>query len=134
MTTEDDFHAALAANPDDWQTMLVFADWLDDRDDPRGPGYRALGRLERAPLAAPVYGTWNRPEKKYVFDRERTLEFPLRPLESYHLPGDWWDAGAWGRYDSRRAAEDAAALAFARLSADRRAELLRIVEVAARAG
>ena len=33
MTTEDDFQRALDANPDDWQTRLVFADWLEDRGD-----------------------------------------------------------------------------------------------------
>ncbi len=30
MTTEDDFQTALDAAPDDWQTRLVFADWLDE--------------------------------------------------------------------------------------------------------
>ena len=43
MTTEDDFQAALDANPNDWQTRLVFADWLDERGDVRASGYRALG-------------------------------------------------------------------------------------------
>ena len=43
VTTEDDFQRALDKNPDDWQTRLVFADWLEERDDPRAEGYRALG-------------------------------------------------------------------------------------------
>ena len=35
MTTEDDFQQALDANPDDHHTRLVFADWLQERGDPR---------------------------------------------------------------------------------------------------
>ena len=31
MTTEDDFQAAPDASPDDWQTRLVFAAWLQER-------------------------------------------------------------------------------------------------------
>lgn len=30
MTTEDDFQAVLDADPSDWQTRLVFADWLQE--------------------------------------------------------------------------------------------------------
>jgi hypothetical protein len=51
------------------------------------------------------------------------------------LPGDWFDAAFpkstrpmwdyWVVMDSRRAVEDIVAEAFARLPADRRAELLR---------
>ena len=54
MTTEDHFQAALDENPSDWQTRLVLADWLQDRDDPRADGYRVLGRLRRWPLAEPL--------------------------------------------------------------------------------
>src|SRR4051812_46727360 len=42
VTTEEDFHALLEAHPDDHSTRLILADFLDDRGDPRGPGYRAL--------------------------------------------------------------------------------------------
>lgn len=49
MTTEDDFQLALDKNPTDWQTRLVFADWLQERDDPRAEGYRVLGTLRLAP-------------------------------------------------------------------------------------
>lgn len=40
MTTEDDFQNHLDLNPLDFHTRLVFADWLEERDDPRGPAYR----------------------------------------------------------------------------------------------
>jgi uncharacterized protein (TIGR02996 family) len=36
MSVEDAFLAQLAANPADDLTRLVYADWLDERDDPRG--------------------------------------------------------------------------------------------------
>ncbi len=38
MTTEEDFQAALDLHPDDWQTRLVFADWLQDRSDSPADG------------------------------------------------------------------------------------------------
>src|SRR5262249_13386737 len=51
VTTEDDFQNALDAQPGDWQTRLVFADWLQDRSDPRAEGYRALGMNRIVPIA-----------------------------------------------------------------------------------
>jgi uncharacterized protein (TIGR02996 family) len=44
VTSEDDLPPALGADPDDRQTRLVFADWLEDRGDERGPGYRSSTR------------------------------------------------------------------------------------------
>jgi uncharacterized protein (TIGR02996 family) len=49
MTTEDDFQRALDADTTDWQTRLVFADWLEEQGDPRADGYRALGVLKKWP-------------------------------------------------------------------------------------
>jgi uncharacterized protein (TIGR02996 family) len=129
MTTEDDFQATLDANPADWQTRLVFADWLQERGDERADGYRALGRLERT--AAEYYGPNRRPSKWEPQKRTHwatTTEFP----ESWRsLPDDWLAAvgtGPSGRFSrkfrNRREAEDAAALAFAKLPAGRRTELL----------
>lgn len=51
MTTEQDFHDRLDAEPADWQARLVFADFLQERDDQRAAGYRALGELQLRPLA-----------------------------------------------------------------------------------
>lgn len=134
MTTEDDFQAALDAHPEDWQTRLVFADWLEERDDPRAEGYRALGELRIHTLCNNLYPTWwNRSAEE----------------SSGSLPADWFaqivEAGAyhelrcrmgttqyvWVDFEARRAAEDAAALAFARLPAARRVELLAAAEVRA---
>ncbi len=45
MSTEDAFLAAIAANPADDLQRLVYADWLDERDDPRGPFVRLHAEL-----------------------------------------------------------------------------------------
>lgn len=114
MTTEDDFQTALDAHPDDWQTRLVFADWLDERGDPRAEGYRALGRNEIHPMC--MSGLWG------------YLRASLRLPGAQWMPHDWYEF--WRRpgqaefIKTRRGAEDAAATAFARLPAERRAELL----------
>lgn len=42
MTTEADFLAAIHAEPDDRHTVGVFADWLEENDDPRAALVRAL--------------------------------------------------------------------------------------------
>lgn len=116
MTTEDDFHRALDANPTDWQTRLVLADWLDEQGDPRAEGYRALGVNEMHPMV--INGRWG------------YLRGSLRLPGAQWVPHDWH--GEYQIHDSgefaltRRAVEDAAALAFAKLPADRRAELLAV--------
>ena len=133
MTTEDDFHAALDADPNDWQTRLGFADFLDERDDPRAAGYRALGANRVSPVRGEGGNGW------WVGDGSNyTLDKANRRRGGWHyrgslVDGDWFaliaagelNLKVWRKFDSRRAAEDAAALAFAKLPADRRAELLR---------
>lgn len=121
MTTEDDFQAALDLHPEDWQTRLVFADWLEERGDVRAEGYRALGVLRRKPDSEGefAYRWFTKDEWPKKGLGERALQFTL--------PVDWWELcetrfkGVRGK---RRQAEDAAALAFSRLPASRRAELL----------
>ena len=138
MTTEDDFQHALDANPDDNHTRMVFADWLDDHGDHRAEGYRLfLSRPDIAPFKDPGCAsawTWFNGEH---FARERFAEEAIRSFIPGDLfarleggqqlkedePNDDYDGNAWRDYPSRRAAEDAAARAFARLPAARRAEL-----------
>ena len=52
MTSENDFQVALNANPDDHNTRLVFADWLQNRNDPRAEAYRASESLQMIESAA----------------------------------------------------------------------------------
>lgn len=49
MNDENAFQAALDAHPDDHTTRLVFADWLEEHDDPRAEPYRILGKFQRFP-------------------------------------------------------------------------------------
>lgn len=122
MTTEDDFQAALDANPDDHNTRLVFADWLQERDHILAEGFRALGLLGKSPDVRGNYFLW--------FGGRGFLG-----ANPHHLPVDWFDLmdaknnGGFGRWDhdefwSRYAADNCAALAFARLPESRRLELL----------
>lgn len=134
MTTEEDFQRALDANPDDWQCRQVFADWLQERNDPRADGYRALGASRVAPYAEESGSGW----KGYgrTDNASNLVAAPGGVAAGALLPPDWfelvrdgnqypnWTPTAWAYWRSRREAEDAAALAFARLSHRRRAELL----------
>lgn len=135
MTTEDDFHAALDAQPDDWQTRLVFADWLQERGDPRAEGYRALGTVRRRSYAC---GFDNKTTPRWEGAGWVGLQGE-GSKDLYCLPEDWFKAikglGKDQRYRpryasdktkvvKRRAVEDAVALAFAALPAERRNEIL----------
>lgn len=138
MTTEDDLQAMLDANPADHMTRLILADFLQDRDDPRAEGYRALGVSETWPTH--YHGDTPPPSG---FDLEG--HFPAwkegRTDARDELPRDWfyemervgdshW-SGSIHCGPTRRAIEDAAALAFAKLPAERRAELLQPATVTA---
>lgn len=128
MTTEDDFQAALDAKPRDATTRLVFADWLDERGDPRAEGYRALGvRIRSLRTGDPtLLGNPDRWRWNFLPADWAALMDP--PATAFRKEEDRPDAIAtitvaeW--LTTRRAADDAAALAFALLPADRRAELL----------
>jgi uncharacterized protein (TIGR02996 family) len=129
MTTEEDFQRALDREPDDWQTRLVFADWLQEHGDPRAEGYRALGLIARWPVSGKMPdGT------RYVLGNSDRARPKARKWKACIIPADWFALLVhprealpdlpWNYYTSRREAEDAAALAFAKLPAERRAELL----------
>ena len=144
MTTEDDFQAALDAKPDDWQTRLVFADWLDERGDPRAEGYRALGVLRLVPLRPAGenrawYARADSAPATWLLDPESQARkyYPTQNLAAAILPGDWFDVvellgkgeGCAPRFTDRSDCslaelDGAVALAFAKLPAARRAELL----------
>lgn len=125
MTTEDDFQRALDKNPEDWQTRLVFADWLQERGDVRAEGYRALGATRRTPNTGSslAYQYTSEPEQALIIRQQRQY---MLPLDWYKLADPEWDRAACGPFFkvSRREAEDTAARAFTKLPAARRAELL----------
>lgn len=140
MTTEDDFHAMLIAHPDDHVTRLILADFLDDRGDPRGLGYRALAVLRRVPVrrgtpghflhpgyctsaaAEDVYGAKALVEASFAILADDWLALTKKRLGS----ADPLKDVPWACADTPRAAEDAAALAFADLPTDRQRAVLAV--------
>lgn len=132
---EDAFHRAIAEDPADTAPYQVFADWLEERGDPRAEGYRALGVLGKQ---AEVSGNGNLHDD---FPGPDVYEWWSPGASEAHgdtLPLDWFGLietswvyhGAGGivaskDFAGRREANDAAALAFSRLPPDRRAELLK---------
>lgn len=144
MTTEDDFQKQLDAHPDDHHTRLVFADWLEERGDERAEGYRALGLRRRIPgkVAGTWYFNWVK-NRHWTASLQATKSIRLRgnPAFTYEpssrtLPEFWMERagkghrGTWTlKLPSRREVEDAAALAFAKLPAARRAALLAVAPV-----
>ncbi len=138
MTTEDEFQRQLDDHPDDWHTRLVFADWLDDRDDPRAAGYRAIARRKRCPTGTLLGGQlvwwWRRVTLADRATGVSTLPRGVAPMESHYVPSDWFDRLPSDRrrgqfwpvpFLSRGVCEDALALAFAQLPDGRRLELLQ---------
>ena len=138
MTTEEDFRRAINKHRDDWQTRSVFADWLEEQGDPRADGYRALGTQRRVPVRPNTPSQFIHPG--YCTKRASKDVFGEAALEEAGhavLPWDWFPAlkkelgetdplgdRRWACGKTVRGIEDAAARAFARLPAARRAELL----------
>ena len=137
VTTEEDFQNALDADPGDWQTRLVFADWLQERGDPRAEGYRALGKPGCRPTG---YTDKDVVAKKpgdtayWCYWTDPGSAAPHLPRQEIDwLPRDWFalilqsatERGFANRKRrTRRELDDCAALGFSRLPAARRAELL----------
>jgi uncharacterized protein (TIGR02996 family) len=133
MTTEEDFQRALDADPSDWQTRLVFADWLQERNDPRAEGYRALGALRKWPLLdlrTREYAWTNSGNSvpvncvidSGVTDKEY-LTGTVHGLDRMWIK-EMGHRAAWTPDAPRRVADDEAALAFSRLSAVQREYIL----------
>jgi uncharacterized protein (TIGR02996 family) len=111
MNEEAGFIAALLAEPEDRTVLLVYADWLDDRADPRGEYLRLVAaekpnRARLAELRRTLDSVWvnmvaNR--RFRVGRRVRILDGPFAASEgdlSAILP-DWQNAEVrviiWGR-------------------------------------
>jgi len=133
MTTEEDFQALLDANPDDHHTRGVFGDWLCDRDDPRGPGYQAMGRIRKHPVrivdpSDPTEANWVLGDGAHPELIDQSREHPDWPYHNALLPRVWWHAlpltrgtrrdhvtcrvGCWAYFMTRREADDTVARAF----------------------
>lgn len=121
MVTEDAFQAALDAEPDNQALRLVFADWLEERGDPRAAGYRWLGERGLYPYDwsqdLDVHGytsfDW------YVEGGEANWDVPAHCT----LSREWLDLFPqphtllhWAAFDNRREAEEAVCRVLAKLS------------------
>lgn len=134
MTTEDDFQSKLDADPTDWQTRLVLADYLDERDDRRAAGYRALGQLRLRPYSWVSALKGNPSKVVFGFHNGHGVEFgtKIRLGLLTALPAPWFERcepnGAYWRYDrvGRRSLEDDVTRAFHRLRADVQARILTV--------
>ena len=133
MNEEDAFQTVLDENREDHTTRLALADWLMERDDPRGPGYRALGllgkRTDRWIVRADCDSAY------WDASQWDSKHGPDDVMWKVSLPSAWWQllprsAQCSGGTKStknkltRREAEDAAALAFGKLSPRAQEEIL----------
>jgi uncharacterized protein (TIGR02996 family) len=71
MSTDQGFRRALAVHPNDIQTRLVYADWLDDQSDPRGEFLRL--EIELSMLAPDDVRRWS------IEERLRELQATFEP-------------------------------------------------------
>lgn len=124
MTTEEDFQLMLDANPEDWLTRIIFADWLQENGDRRAAGYRELGIRQRMPILKflPINSTFgivgSTRNEGYTWINDK---FGLSHYKRETLPRNLWDLlnnyymKSHNRvyYLSRREAENSFALAFA---------------------
>src|SRR5687767_2932613 len=83
MVDETTFQRALDLEPHNWALRLVFADWLEERGDPRAAGYRWMGRHEKWPF------DWSR---RHCVPAFRWSGDPIPILDTF----DWYleDGGA----------------------------------------
>lgn len=131
MTTEEDFHRHLDAHPEDHTARMVFADYLDEQGDPRGPGYRALGKLKRRAYRYGESGITAMVKPEHFVGRE--LNQKADPNHDFaRFPEDWYTAIPnsrqdinWTQFPSRHEAENAIALGFSKLPPERQQELLQ---------
>lgn len=115
MTTEDDFQATLDADPTDWHCRLLFADWLQELDDPRAEGMRMLGLLRKWP------DNGRKRSACAVWDWYKYSDIEFVPR--YALLGEQWGRYCYISYPTRRKAEDAACRAWLKLTDEQRAEI-----------
>lgn len=119
MTEEDHFQAHLDRHPEDAVARMAFADWLDERGDPRGPGTRALGIIGRHAIRILMPGV--RDDWSYY---RHNANWGL-PLYKNGLPVPWSRAvGNRHVAPSRRELDDTVALAFGTLDAEVQARII----------
>src|SRR5262249_20802400 len=75
----DPFLRAILENPDDDTPRLVYADWLEERDDPRGEFIRVQCRLARMSGEDPLRPDLEARERDLLASHGEGWVGPLRP-------------------------------------------------------
>jgi len=83
MNVPDALWSAILAHPHDNEPRLRLADWLDERDHPRGEFIRLQCQLERLPLANPLRLSLEAREHELLADHEREWLGELDPLVNW---------------------------------------------------
>lgn len=80
MTARQAFIDAIVADPLDDTARLVFADWLDERDDPLGEFIRVQYELEQRPMVAVTY----RHQMSYLCSHKPHMaEWAVSPFDTF---------------------------------------------------
>jgi uncharacterized protein (TIGR02996 family) len=102
--TDDEaaFRNAIEASPDDPLPKLIFADWLDERGDARGPRLRWLAAHPVRPVydaLANTWDWWSRPPREPDYYGGQNTDAAILPKSVFaRLKGKWKDI--WKGYDS----------------------------------
>jgi uncharacterized protein (TIGR02996 family) len=134
MVSEDDFHAALDADPSNSAMRLVFADWLEEHGDRRAGGYRWMGQHGKWPYdwarhtAGCNYETfdWYFEDGGAVWDVPEHCRLPGRLRAAFDTRLDFPD------FATRRAAEEALCLVLSKTRGRRGRRSWRVDFVGAR--
>ncbi len=137
VTEEEGWLVKLAANPDDATTRLVFADWLQERDDPRADGHRAIARQGLKPRAGDKFFTWFNadcylpsptfggcPVIGAACVSPEWLAAAIKHGPARNTQADLWGVTWWVDWFTRSQAEEALVVGFPHLPEDVRARLL----------
>lgn len=99
MTEEECFMSAIESNPLDSINWLVYADWLEDRQEQRSGGIRAMGSLGKYPQKF-IHKEYLKPDIEYwsFWWLQYTCLAPIGEEHSW-LPEQWFarmvDRGPW---------------------------------------
>lgn len=91
----DDFASLINAGTRDWQTLLVYSDWLRENDDELADGFYAIGILRREPRPVRphsddplIWGwTWNPDGSWLEYLKGALMGNATQPAST--LPGSW---------------------------------------------
>jgi uncharacterized protein (TIGR02996 family) len=145
VTSERDFYAAMDAEPENIDIRGIFADWLDERNDPLAAGWRAL-------WVGGYTAWWLRGSKCWAFYSDDSPDINIGSSARFIIPASWHWLVVTTRHVRRtipdrgliytpednprygpRVLLKALAVAFTKLPAERQAELLRPVPSTANA-